>query len=298
MSLVLSEWVCLWYSCKTMSALPSPFTFSQSSLQDYFDCPRRFELRYIDKLNWPAEEAEPALENERRQQEGQFFHRLAQQFLLGLPADRLSRLASSPEASTGLSTSLARWWDNFQQSFPTPKDLGDLHAETTLSAPIGNHRLLAKYDLIAIHDGNATIYDWKTYHKRPKSEWMAIRLQTRVYRYLLAAAGGHLNGDQPIRPERIEMVYWFADFPSEPAVFHYDEVQFQRDKSGLEKVVSEIEGLEKFELTNDEGKCRFCPYRSYCKRGTAAGDWHDAEAEAEAHETFDINFEQIAEIAF
>jgi hypothetical protein len=281
-----------------MTSLPSPFTFSQSSLQDYFDCPRRFELRYIDRLNWPAEDAEPALENERRQQEGQFFHRLAQQFLLGLPADRLSRLASSPDASTGLSTSLARWWDNFQGSFPTPKDLGNLHAETTLSAPIGNHRLLAKYDLIAVREGKATIYDWKTYHKRPKNEWMAIRLQTRVYRYLLAAAGGFLNGGQAIRPDSIEMIYWFTDFPFDPAIFHYDESTFQRDQSALEKVISEIEGLEKFELTDDEGKCRFCPYRSYCKRGVSAGDWHDAEEEAEAHETFDINFEQIAEIAF
>jgi CRISPR/Cas system-associated exonuclease Cas4 (RecB family) len=281
-----------------MSTLPHPFTFSQSSLQDYFDCPRRFELRYLDKLNWPAEEAEPALENERRMQEGNFFHRLAQQFMLGLPAEKLTRLATSPDASTGLSTSLSRWWDNFHQSFSSPSDLGSLHPEVALSAPIGKHRLLAKFDLIAVRDGHATIYDWKTYHKRPKNEWMAARMQTRVYRYLLAAAGGHLNGGQAIRPERIEMIYWFADFPSEPAVFHYDESQFQRDKSALEKVVEEISGLEKFELTVDEGKCRFCPYRSYCKRGNVAGDWHEAEAESEAYESFEINFEQIAEIAF
>lgn len=269
---------------------PSPFTFSQSSLQDYFDCPRRFQLRYIDKLNWPAEEAEPALENERRQQEGQFFHRLAQQFLLGMPADKLARLAASPD--------LARWWDNFQANLGGLRDLPGLHAETTLSAPLGNHRLLAKYDLIAVRDGRATIYDWKTYHKRPKNEWMAIRLQTRVYRYLLAAAGSFLNSGQAFRPESIEMIYWYADFPSEPAVFKYDESTFKRDQSALEKVISEIEGLEKFELTEDEGKCRFCPYRSFCKRGAVAGDWRDAEEEAEAHETFDINFEQIAEIAF
>ena len=270
--------------------LPQFFTFSQSSLQDYFDCPRRFELRYIEKLDWPAEEAEPALENERRQQEGQFFHRLAQQFWLGLPVDRLSRLAASPD--------LSRWWDNFHTNLGGLQDLPGLHPEAILSAPIRNHRLLAKYDLIAVRDGKATIYDWKTYHKRPKNEWMAIRLQTRVYRYLLSAAGMQLNGGQPIRPERIEMIYWFTDFPSQPAVFHYDESQFKRDASALEKVVSEIEGLEKFELTSDEGKCRFCPYRSYCKRGASAGDWRDAETEAEAHETFDINFEQIGEIAF
>jgi len=272
-----------------MTALPTPFTFSQSSLQDYFDCPRRFELRYIEKLDWPAEEAEPALENEHRLKDGSLFHRLAQQFLLGLPAEKLTRLATSPD--------LSRWWDNFHQTFSSPTDLGSLHPEAALSAPIGNHRLLAKFDLIAVRDGRATIYDWKTYHKRPKDEWMAVRMQTRVYRYLLARSGQTLNGGHAFLPDSIQMIYWYADFPTEPAPFPYDASQFKRDEAALEKLVGEIEIREKFELTEDEGKCRFCPYRSYCNRGVSAGDWHEAEEEAEVHESFDINFEQIAEIA-
>ena len=120
----------------------------------------------------------------------------------------------------------------------------------------------------------------------------------RLYRYLLARAGNHLNGGQPFAPESIQMIYWYTDFPSEPSTFHYDASLFKRDEAAIEKLVSEIESLEKFELTNDEGKCRFCAYRSYCNRGVTAGDWHDAEAEAEVHEAFDINFEQIGEIAF
>ncbi len=39
-------------------ALPSDFQFSQSSLQDYVDCPWRFYLRYIRQLAWPAIVAE------------------------------------------------------------------------------------------------------------------------------------------------------------------------------------------------------------------------------------------------
>lgn len=273
-----------------MTNISAPFTFSQSSLQDYFDCPRRFQLRYMDQLQWPAVESEPTLENERHQAEGQFFHRLAQQFLLGLPADRLARLAASPD--------LTRWWENFQGSFPNPAELGTLHAETVLAAPLRGHRLLAKYDLIAVRDGRAVIYDWKTYHKRPKNEWMAARLQTRVYHYLLAVAGSSLNEGQAIPPQNIGMVYWYADFPSEPAVFPYDEAQFQRDRAGLDKFVAEIEGRTQFELTDEEGKCRYCSYRSYCNRGVHAGDWREAEVETEADEHFDLNFEQIAEIAF
>ena len=78
-------------------SLPSGFAFSQSSLQDYSDCPRRFQLRYIEQLQWPAVETEPVLENERRQQEGQLFHRMVQQHLIGLPAEKLSQLAQSTQ---------------------------------------------------------------------------------------------------------------------------------------------------------------------------------------------------------
>jgi len=270
--------------------LPSPFTFSQSSLQDYFDCPRRFQLRYVDRLSYPAVEAEPALENEKRIEQGQLFHRLAQQHFLGLPTDKLARLAASPD--------LTRWWDNFISAFPRPAALGASYPEAALSAPIGNHRLLAKYDLVAVKDGKATIYDWKTYHKRPKNEWMAVRMQTRVYRYLLAVAGVSLNHGESILPENIEMVYWYTDFPAEPVTFAYDAAQLKRDSSALEKLINEIEARSEFEKTDDEKKCAYCPYRSYCARGAKAGDWRDAESEAEALETFDINFEQVAEIAF
>src|SRR5512140_2479670 len=74
------------------SELPASFNFSQSCLQDYSDCPRRFQLRYIEKLAWPAIEVEPILESERRQQAGQQFHRMVQQHLIGLPMEKLNRL--------------------------------------------------------------------------------------------------------------------------------------------------------------------------------------------------------------
>src|SRR5574341_247963 len=272
--------------------LPVPFTFSQSSLQDYADCPRRFQLRYIDQLAWPAVETEPVAENERRQQEGQLFHRLAQQHLLGLPAENLARLANTPN--------LERWWRNFSTNptgLPALSGFG-LHPELTLSAPVGEHRLLAKYDLVAVQDGRALIYDWKTYTQRPRDEWLAARWQTRVYRALLVQAGALLNNGRVLEPEQIEMIYWFAEFPSEPARFKYDAKQFKRDWSAIEKVIKEISSAKEFPLTEDEKTCRFCVYRSYCNRGAQAGQMGEAEAEMEPEEAFDINFEQIGEIEF
>jgi hypothetical protein len=266
-----------------------PLVLSQSSLQDYADCPRRFQLRYIEQLNYPAVESEPALENEKHQQAGEYFHRLIQQSLLGLPDEQLSRLANTPD--------LARWWENFKMHPPMLDDY-TIYPELTLSAPLENFRLVAKYDLVAIKDGKAQIYDWKTFRKRPRSEWLAARLQTRVYRALLALAGSHLNGGKPIDPERIEMIYWFADFPTEPISFPYNAAQFKRDWDALTKLAHEISGASAYPLTDDRQKCIFCTYRSYCDRGVRAGDSEDAETQMEADSFFDVNFEQIGEIEF
>jgi CRISPR/Cas system-associated exonuclease Cas4 (RecB family) len=270
-----------------MKALPTPFTFSQSSLQDYMDCARRFQLRYIEQLVWPAIESEPVAENERRQLEGQIFHRLVQQYLLGVSSEDLSRMANTPN--------LERWWNNFKRELGS---LGESHPELTLSAPIGIHRLVAKYDLVAVQNNKVTIYDWKTYAKRPRDEWMSARWQTRVYRSLLVQAGAHLNEGKPFDPEQIEMIYWYADFPSEPTRFEYDANQFKRDWSAIEKAVQEISSAKEFPLTQDEKMCRFCVYRSYCNRGAKAGQMDEAETGMESEAAFDVNFEQISEIEF
>ena len=49
-----------------MSLLPDDFSFSQASLQDFEVCRRRFYLRYVLGLRWPASPAEPIDEHERR----------------------------------------------------------------------------------------------------------------------------------------------------------------------------------------------------------------------------------------
>jgi predicted RecB family nuclease len=267
-------------------------TLSQSSLQDYNDCPRRFELRHLQRLAYPAIETEPALENEKHQREGEYFHRLVQQYFIGIPAEQVGRLANTDN--------LQRWWENFTNATDLSGlgDLTGLRSEVTLSAPLGAFRLVAKYDLIATDGNKFFIYDWKTYRKRPKNEFLAIRLQTRVYRALLAQAGAFLNNNKPISPEQIEMIYWFSDFPNDPARFPYAADQFKRDWDALTRFEEEIQSASSYPKTDDTTRCLYCPYRSYCNRGVRAGDALDAELETEAEELFDINFEQVGEIEF
>lgn len=270
--------------------LPSPFTFSQSSLQDYDDCPRRFQLRYIEHLAWPAVESEPTHEYEKHQQEGSLFHRLVQQQIIGVPAEKIGKLAQSEN--------LNRWWEAYLQF--SPKLSGyRLYPEHSLSAPLGADRIVAKFDLIAVKPGEkAIIYDWKTYRKRPRDEYLATRWQTRVYLALLTQAGLRLNGGEKILPENIEMIYWFANYPHEPAKLAYNAAKFQRNWDSVIKATAEIGAAKDFPMAEDEHACKFCSFRSYCDRGKEAGNWDELEAETEAEENFTIDFEQIGEIAF
>lgn len=269
--------------------MPFPLTLlSQSSLQDYSDCPRRFQLRYLQRVTWPAIESEPALENERRQQDGLLFHRLVHQHLLGLPVEKIGRLAKGPE--------LGRWWEHYLADSHLQRLRAEaaLYPEITLSAALGAFRLIAQYDLIARYGQTLFIYDWKTYRRRPRNEWLATRWQTRLYRALLVQAGAFLLDGVAPTAEQIEMIYWFADFPQEPARFRYTTAQFQRDWSALQTLAEEIRAAADFPQTEEESHCLFCVYRSYCARGVAAG-----EGEKEAEEAaWEIDFEQIQEIAF
>jgi CRISPR/Cas system-associated exonuclease Cas4 (RecB family) len=274
--------------------LPGDFLFSQSSLQDYVDCPWRFYLRYVRGLSWPAVVAEPALEHERHLEQGADFHRLIHRYQLGISLEQLSGAVGE--------NSLRQWWLRFLEN--RPGDLPAVHyPEIVLSAPLAGHRLVAKYDLLAVDPGaRAVIVDWKTYHQRRSREWLADRLQTRVYPYVLVRAGSHLNDAQPWNPNAVEMLYWFANFPDDPELFPYHREGYEKDEAHLRSLLDEIAGLSdaEFELTSDPRRCRFCPYRSLCERGIQAADFLEANEdwETEGEPVITLDFEQVAEIEY
>jgi CRISPR/Cas system-associated exonuclease Cas4 (RecB family) len=279
------------------------FAFSQSSLQDYVDCRRRFYLRYVQRVAWPALQAEPARENEQHMQRGERFHRLAQQYLLGVPEDRLTLMAEE-DADEHLRT----WWANFLDCVPSAL-IGRRHVEVQLSAPLGSFRLVAKYDLVLVQpDGRVIIYDWKTGAKRPKRARLAQRMQTRVYPYLLAQAGAAINDGCAFDPAQIEMIYWFTEPQQPPELFPYSAQHCQEDGTYLVDLVEQIKGLrkEEFEMTPSTSACRYCVYRSLCGRGIRAASLLDDSGEEDGAPEFqpedtgelDFNLEQIGEISF
>lgn len=256
-------------------SLPKQFVFSQSRLQDYLDCPRRFELKYIQELKWPAVESEPVLERERHMQRGADFHQMVQQHLHGVPAAVLSARAMDDK--------LRGWWEKYLASDVVESLPTQHYVETQFATQLLGYRLVAKVDLLAVGEGRVVIVDWKTTERKPKN--LASAMQTRVYRYVLGTI---------YPPEQIEMLYWFTEHP--PEHLTYSREQFEADRADLETLIREIEGRTVFDLTTDTRRCQFCVYRSLCERGVQAGD--DETIFDEDIDLEDFDLDQIAEVEF
>ncbi|MDX2034497.1 MAG: PD-(D/E)XK nuclease family protein [Blastocatellia bacterium] len=285
------------------------FIFSQSALQDYVDCPRRFELRYLREVKWPALETQSVIEFEEAMQRGQEFHHLLHQHALGVPAKVIEATIRDAE--------MRLWWDAYvvwqAERLPVER-----HPEITMTAAIGGRLLMAKYDLIArTAEGEILIVDWKTGRsKRPGA--LASRMQTLVYPFVLARAGDWLNDGAPIPPDRIRMIYWFAE-DARAVEFTINAEKLAADELRLTKMLDELFAWTTdnqqpttsnqqpatdnrqpfaFPMTEVERRCGFCVYRSLCNRGEAASGLEALEEEEELPAPVTLDLDALEEIAF
>lgn len=275
-----------------MGNLPDDFMFSQSSLQDFADCPRRFELKYLKRQRFPAQQVDDMLEFERRMAQGQTFHQLIHQHQIGIPADVLNARIQDTEISEWFNTYLKNGLENIPEK---------RYPEKTLTIPIGDYGLLAKIDLLAVGD-TVKIVDWKTSRYIPDPEKLETRLQTRVYRYVVAKGASYLTESKTISPEQIEMIYWYSAKDGERRSFVYSQSEFEADEAYLLQLIDDIDKTQGFPLTAKVSHCKFCTYRSLCDRGREAGKLSDYDNIADYDETdlddFELDFDQIAEIEF
>lgn len=225
--------------------------FTQSRLQDYVDCPYRYSLRYVERIESPSVQAEPVQEYEQAVERGTTFHRLVQQYLLGVSAEVIERRIQDDQVRL--------WWNQFLKD-----GLSDLPArrlpEVTLSARLGDTPIAAKLDLLALEAGRIVIVDWKTFRK-PSLERLEARLQTKVYRWVVSRAASEILGETVV-PEDIEMRYWFVGDSSPRVDISYSHSQLIADELEISTLIQTIKRDEKFQRTDDENICRVCAYRS------------------------------------
>jgi len=272
------------------------FSFSQSSLQDFSTCPKKFYLRYIQKLTWPAQQTKESLDMEVHIHRGARFHHLIHQYFLGIPLSKLNQIAESdPYPEFHL------WWESFQE-FMKIEPENQYFPELTLQTPIAGSNLIAKFDLVKINGNNLTIFDWKTSQKQPKREILLKRLQTRVYLYMITKEYSSLVESISIQPENIQMIYWQAIFPEHIETINYSTAALIADEKYLSHLIQQIGCMEDedFIKTNNDRACSYCNYRSLCDKGIVAGSINELDADPEQFDlsTFDIDLDQIEEIRY
>ena len=274
--------------------LAKNFIFSANNLQDYLDCPRRFELRYILKQNWPAITSQPILEMENRIQMGNRFHQLAHQYLSSISKVLLKDSIDDPE--------LGLWFNNFQEYIQKYLD-PPFFSEFTVIMPFGGFRLIAVFDFITFLDTNKIlIADWKTTSRLPKKEVYLQSVQSHLYPFLAFETRiNYFPQSSILQYQDLSMEYWFPGFPEKTITREHSAANHSSSRELLSSLISEISQKEPgyFEKTSNDKRCAFCQYRSLCERGIQAGISDDSENDIESDLiSDDLDFDQIEEIAF
>jgi CRISPR/Cas system-associated exonuclease Cas4 (RecB family) len=254
--------------------LDATFVFSQHSLSDLEDCPRRFYLGYMARQAWPLIESGPmgmdTLKYQAYLQRGALLHTWIERYWLGIKG----------EGMKGGDEELAMWWSRFVNT-----DFGDLPPqrlpELALIAPIGEYRLYARFDLLALPAQSPipnpqspfVIIDWKTLRSENPLPYRFFRdrLQTRAYLYVLATAGAPFNAGVALEPEQCVLRYWLANFSEKPWVeIAYSRAEYEQDKQRLLRLIEGVAQRSDDDLfnapTTDEKKCTYCQYRTLCNR--------------------------------
>jgi hypothetical protein len=288
------------------SLLSDDFVFSQSNLQAYTDCPRRFWLTYVQRLPWPAVEASPVQEHEYMMRLGEMFHRAVQRAEAGIPSEFIGPNLEPP---------LDEWFASYLQYRPRdlPTDVVEVESMLAIPFQMGEtpvYRLAAKYDLLTVESNKrAIITDWKTTRRRTEPRILRERLQSQVYPYILVEASAQLPWG-PIAPEEVEMRYWFTAAPDEPVILRYDAAQHASNHQLLRRLIVQIlAGANQADFSkvpdteaNRQRICAYCAYRSRCDRGILPGDLQDiSDVEDGLYDpmtTLEINIEDVPQIAF
>lgn len=268
--------------------------FSATSLQDYLDCPRRFQLRYVLELPWPALETDSPDEMEQRAQLGRDLHRLIHQHLAGLSV--------APPAGLPPDSPLPGWWQAYR-AFAAQWPAWRVVPEVLASAPLAGQRVAVRYDALAwpvdpsAPGPSCVILEWKTYRRPPPRAWLRRRVQSRLYPVVLAATGWPSpTSGEPDRAARLELWYWWAGPPAHVERFDYRPAALEADRAFLASLITRIEQRaittpesERWELTEQEHRCATCVYRSLCGRDTAVPlpDLPEADDEDDIPDTSD-----------
>ncbi len=251
---------------------------SQTALETFERCPRRFYLRYREALDWPAPVSADPEQLAEAMERGRRFHAWVERQGDG----SASTADGADDRIPGDDPVLARWIRAYVES-----GLGTLPGlridEVELSAPLAGRRLVARCDrLLLSPDGLLTIYDWKTGAPLASPEQMAQRWQSRLYPWIVVRAAPNLFDGLDLAPEQVRMTYWHPEQPEAPVTIDHDSAAQAEAERRLIARLEDLEGRDMaadFPRTEDRRVCAHCAYRALCDRGPAGDGWDEVDLE-------------------
>ncbi len=244
--------------------MEEPLTLSRTRIADFLVCRRRFQLRYLTKIPWPATRRDS--DTERSRQLGERFHKVLQRHFLALPVG--DEVESEPL--------LKYWWRLFRSYEPRIPD-GRRLPELSLTVPIGRHGLTGRFDLVIVSEQRITIFDWKTFGKARTEEALRRDLQSKIYLALAAESGNLINDN--MRPEEIILIYWFATDPPVERSLDYSQREHTSNWRNMTSIVDEIDDqlstAGTWPLTDNLEECDRCAFQIYCGRGDGNPNFED-----------------------
>ncbi|MBI5930876.1 MAG: PD-(D/E)XK nuclease family protein [Chloroflexi bacterium] len=233
---------------------PPDFHYTQSRLQDFVECPRRFYLAHIQNQRWPSPLAEPQSDVEQALDRGARFHQMVQRHQLGMSLETL-QTGAADDATLGI------WLRRYQEIFTTLGPFEKTWPEVSLSTTVADFSVLAKFDLITVQGNRVMALDWKT-GRLPDPVRLGQRMQTVVYLLVLYHEATRLVGRSVEK-----MALQYVQIPTgDTRLFTVDNHSIPLYESQIRSVIEAVHHSD-FTLTEDVTRCRFCLYRGLCGRG-------------------------------
>ncbi len=233
---------------------------SQSKISTWETCQRKFQLRYIDRSDWP--EPPHSADISAVMEQGEIFHMLAAQ------SYNLGDLFQFDAAE--LASPIDVWWQAFQQHRPIPKKGVQHRVESTLSATLTDQiKLVGRLDLLFLSEDRLEIFDWKTGKPRThgdlKQDW-----QTRIYLALLYQSRA-LLGNESLSAEQLSITYWYTRDPQKSVKISYSEAWHAENWAELNALASQMgdrinSDQLNWPLTPHLKACSRCPFNILCGR--------------------------------
>ena len=239
--------------------VPPGFQYTQSNLQDFLDCPRRFYWKYVEGQSWPSPVTVPQQEFERRMRNGQLVHQIIERHQSGVPLNDIRQHVQLDDDE--LQTMVSR----YEAVLPTLQRFEPRYVEILLSTVVKTYPVIAKFDFVGLDNRRLVAIDWKT-GPLPPIDRLRKRMQTVVYLLVMFRAGAAVMGTDDIR----EYVLRYHSLATgEQHTFTVNADSATQFAATLLDVIEQTQTSD-FAKVESTLPCRFCVYRGLCGRGIAA----------------------------